>query len=100
MEYRRRSLLYLHRSFNFKPSMIGVVYSLLAGLYALTTPLVGVISHRAKLTDILLCLSNGFPRCFPTFSSPSSFLRLATLSESMRRRVCVWGASVIPRHRL
>ena len=89
--------LYLHRSFNFKPSMIGVVYSLLAGLYALTTPLVGVISHRdSKLTDILLCLFGmGSIAVAHLLFGPSSFLRLATLSESMRRRVCVWGASVI-----
>ena len=89
--------LYLHRSFNFMPSMIGVVYSLLAGLYALTTPLVGVISHRdSKLTDIVLCLFGmGSMAVAHLLFGPSSILRLATLSELTRRRVCVWGASVI-----
>lgn len=88
--------LYLHQTLRFSPSMVGVVYSLLAGLYASITPLVGMVSHNSRLADIMLCLIGMAAMAMAhMLFGPSSLLDLPSLSDNARRRLCVWGASVI-----
>ena len=91
--------LYLHQTLNFSPATIGLVYSLLAGLYALVTPIVGIVSHtpNSKVGDIVLCLIGMASMSVAHFFfGPSSLLGLPDpLSATARRRLCVWFPSVV-----
>lgn len=88
--------LFLKQTLDFSPSKIGVVYALLAGLYAVVTPVIGMMSHDSKLGDMVLCIIGcAAMSTAHLLFGPSKLLDLPDLSESARRRLCVWTASVI-----
>ena len=88
--------LFLKQTLDFSPSKIGVVYALLAGLYAVVTPVIGMMSHDSKLGDMALCtIGCAAMSAAHLLFGPSKLLDLPDLSESARRRLCVWTASVI-----
>ena len=88
--------LYLRQTLDLSPSKIGCVYALLAGLYALCTPLIGLISHDGKLGNVVLCLIGmGSMAVAHLLLGPSTLLNLPHLDDAARWWLCVIAASFI-----
>ena len=88
--------LYLRQTLDLSPAKIGCVYALLAGLYALCTPLIGLISHDGKLGNIVLCLIGmGSMALAHLLLGPSALLDLPHLDDAARWWTCVILASFI-----
>ena len=88
--------LYLRQTLDLSASQIGLVYSIFAGLYAVLTPLIGLISYDGKLGNVVLCLIGMFALAVAhLLLGPSALLDLPKLDRGERWWLCVICASIV-----
>ena len=89
--------LHLRKTLNLSASNIGVVYAILAGLYAVITPIVGMISHDSLVGDVALAVVGmGCMSIAHLLFGPSALLRESSeVSDVARWNLNVLAASCV-----